>query len=131
MSGDTRVALDSLTLWSDGFWAVIGVMVVGALVTYAWRGAGVALSGRLNTGSPLFVWVSCVAYALLAALIARMIVLPIGPLTETSLLDRLLAAAAALGFFFGTRRNILVGTLGGALVLVLLVWWRGGGLAGL
>ncbi len=111
--------------FGTGFWVVIGVMAVGALVTYAWRGLGVALSGRLNTASPLFVWVSCVAYALLTALVARMIVLPYGPLAETALLDRLLAAGVALGLFFATRCNILVGTLGGALVLVLLVWLRG------
>lgn len=105
---------------------VLGVMLVGAAVTYAWRGLGVALSGRLNTTSPLFVWVSCVAYALLTALVARMIVLPLGPLAETQTLDRVLAALAALGLFFAVRRSILVGTLGGAAVLVLLVWLRGG-----
>ncbi len=112
-------------LFAGEFWLVIGIMLVGAAVTYGWRALGVALSGRLDTNSPLFVWVGCVAYALLAALIARMIVLPYGLLGETATLDRLLAAAAALGVFFATRRNILLGTLAGAGLLVLLVWLRG------
>lgn len=110
--------------FASEFWLPIGVMLVGAAATYAWRGLGVALSGRLDTNSPLFVWVSCVAYALLAALIARMIVLPFGLLAETATLDRILAALLALAVFFAARRNILLGALAGSGSLMLLVWLR-------
>src|SRR5262249_23055492 len=64
------------------------VLLAGAGVTYAWRGIGVLLSGRIDAEGPLFRWIGAVAYALLAALIARMIVLPIGPLAATALVDR-------------------------------------------
>jgi branched-subunit amino acid transport protein len=118
--------------WADAaFWAVIALMVMGGVITHAWRWIGVALSGRLDTDSPLFVWVSCVAYALLTALIARMIVLPFGALAETATLDRVLAAAAALAAFYATRCNILIGTLAGAAALMGLVWLRGTPLGGL
>ncbi|WP_119167316.1 AzlD domain-containing protein [Algihabitans albus] len=115
----------TLPAFASDFWLPFGVLLVGAAVTYAWRGLGVALSGRLDTDSPLFVWVSCVAYALLAALIARMIVLPFGLLAETATLDRVLAALIALAVFFAARRNILLGALGGSGSLVLMVWLRG------
>ncbi|HTO81269.1 MAG TPA: AzlD domain-containing protein [Methylomirabilota bacterium] len=96
------------------------VLLAGAGVTYAWRGMGVLLSGRIDAEGPLFRWIGAVAYALLAALIARMIVLPIGPLAATALVDRLGAAAAALLVFLLTRRSLLFGVLAGAAVLVLL-----------
>ena len=91
-----------------------------AVVTYASRGLGVLLSGRLNTDGPLFRWVSAVAYALLAALIARLIVLPLGPLQATTLPDRLVSAALALSVFFLTKRNLMLGVATGGAALALL-----------
>ena len=72
-------------------WWPLLVLLVGALVTFAWRGLGVVLSGRLRSDGRLFEWIACVAYALLAGLVARMVVLPTGPLAGTALADRLLA----------------------------------------
>lgn len=113
----------------DGPWPWVA-LAVGALVTYFWRGLGVALSGRLNPQSPLFEWIACVAYALLAGLIARMILLPLGSLAETPLPDRVAAAGLAFVVFFLTRRNLLLGVGSGFAVMVLATWGRnalGGG----
>lgn len=110
--------------WELGDLTVYSLMVIGALVTYFWRGLGVALSGRLDVQSPLFEWVACVAYALLAGLIARMILLPLGALQETPTLDRLGAALLALVIFFLTRRSLLAGVGSGFGLLVLLTWGR-------
>ncbi|MDZ4735578.1 MAG: AzlD domain-containing protein [Rhodospirillaceae bacterium] len=98
-------------------WFVIGI---AAIVTYGWRFAGVLLGGRIDTNSRLFRWSAAVAYALLAALIARMILMPEGPLAATDLTHRLAAAAAAAFVFFLTRRNLLLGCAAGMAVLVLL-----------
>ena len=98
------------------------VMIVAAVATYFWRGLGVALSGRINPNGAVFEWVACVAYALLAALIARMIVLPVGPLEQTALAARVAAAVIALAIFFATRRNLAAGVVAGAGALVLLTW---------
>ena len=115
-------------MFDDGFQASafwpFALMIVGALVTYFWRGLGVALSGRINAGSPVFEWVACVAYALLAGLIARMIVLPNGPLAETASADRIGAAVIALAIFFLARRNVGLGVAAGAGALVLMSWGR-------
>ena len=100
-------------------------MLVGALATYFWRALGVGLSGRIDPNGRLFEWVACVAYALLAALIARMIILPVGPLTEAPLGARLAAAITALAIFFLTRRNLGLGVAAGAGALVLLTWALG------
>jgi branched-subunit amino acid transport protein len=96
-----------------------------AVVTYVSRGLGVLLSGRLNTDGPLFRWVSAVAYALLAALIARLIELPLGPLQATTLPDRLASAGLALAVFLLSKRNLMLGvaTGGAALALLTMAGW--------
>ena len=100
------------------------VVLLSAVVTYAWRWMGVVLSGRIDPNGAAIRWVGAVAYALLAGLIARMIVLPQGPLQDTALTDRLAAAAIALAIFLLTRRNMLAGVAAGAGVLVLLTLGR-------
>jgi branched-subunit amino acid transport protein len=109
--------------WPD--WWPLLVLLVGALVTFAWRGLGVVLSGRLRSDGRLFEWIACVAYALLAGLVARMVVLPTGPLAGTALADRLLATTAAVAAFYLWRRGgVLVGCLAGCGALALLDWLR-------
>jgi len=115
--------MESVPLMESVYWPVV-LMVAGALVTYFWRALGVALSGRIDAGSPLFEWVACVAYAMLAGLIARMIVLPNGPLAETAAADRIAAAVIALAIFFLARRNIGLGVAAGAGALVLMTLGR-------
>ena len=108
------------TLW----WPLV-IFTVGAVATYFWRALGVALSGRIDSSSRLFEWVACVAYAMLAGLIARMILLPNGPLAETATADRVAGAVIALLMFFLTRRNVGLGVAAGAGALVLINWGRG------
>jgi len=103
-------------------WPVLAALLAAALATYLWRGLGVLLSGRLDPGGRLFEWIACVAYALLAALMARMIVYPTGPLAETALLDRLLAPACGIAAYFLSRRNVLVGSAVGAGALAFFDW---------
>lgn len=94
------------------------VLACGA-ATYLWRGLGVALSAGLDTQSALFDWVACVALAMIAGLIARILILPTGVLAETLLWQRIGATAIALvTFYFFTRRNLLVGVLAGSLAMV-------------
>ncbi|HEY9548344.1 MAG TPA: AzlD domain-containing protein [Kiloniellaceae bacterium] len=108
-----------------GPWWPYILVIVGGLATYFWRALGVALSGRIDADSRLFEWVACVAYAMLAGLIARMIILPNGPLAETASADRIAGAAIALAIFFMTRRNVGLGVAAGAGALVLITWGRG------
>ena len=111
------------SLGSSPWWPYVMVFV-GGLATYFWRALGVALSGRIDATSRLFEWVACVAYAMLAGLIARMILLPNGPLAATATGDRIASAAIALTIFFVARRNIGLGVAAGAGALVLISWGR-------
>jgi branched-subunit amino acid transport protein len=106
------------TGWLASAWAFIAV---AALATYVWRGAGVALSGRIDPNSRTMRWVTNVAYAMLAGLIARLIVIPQGgSLADTALWMRLVAAALAIAVYFLCRRSIALGVAAGAGLMIAL-----------
>lgn len=96
-------------------WLLVGAC---ALATYAWRGIGVLLSGRISVGGAVFEWVTCVAYAMIAGLVARIILMPTGLLAETALAGRLLACALALAAYYLSRRNLLVGVAAGVAAIL-------------
>ena len=100
--------------------AALLAIAAAAVVTYFWRGLGVLLAGRLHPESALVSWIAAVAYAMLAGLIARIIVMPIGPLATTSLSARLAAAVLAAALFYLSRRNLILGVSAGGAALVLL-----------
>ena len=93
--------------------------------TYLWRALGVAVAGRLDPDGEIFSWMGCVALAMIAGLVARMLIEPVGVLATTSLPERLGATACALVMYFGLmRRNLLAGVLSGCVAIVLLQWLR-------
>ena len=106
---------------SGELWLVMGL---GVAATYLWRGLGVALSARLDPEGLVFEWVTCVSYAMLAGLIARMTVMPLGGLAETALIDRLVAMAAGFLVFFLLRERILPAVAAGAGLFMLLTAGR-------
>lgn len=102
-------------------WWIIAACGLG---TYLWRGLGVALSGRIEVDSELFRWLACVAYAMVAGLVVRIMVMPTGMLATAPLEDRLIACAAALIAFYAVRRNLFAGVAAGAATLVALSYAR-------
>jgi len=95
------------------------LVLICSVITYAWRGLGVALAKGLDVNGELFRWVSCVAFAMIAGLMSRIILLPTGALAATGIAERLLATACALAaYFLLTRRNLFVGVTAGAAAIV-------------
>jgi len=95
-------------------------VLIAAVATYASRFIGVLFSGRIRVEDPVFEWVTAVAYALLAGLVVRMILIPIGTLESVDVTVRAGAGLVALVVFFVTRRNLLLGVLAGVLTLTAL-----------
>jgi branched-subunit amino acid transport protein len=102
-----------------GLWVIL---ILASLGTYAWRALGVLLSGKLNEGSPMFRWVSCVTYAMVAALVVRIIVLPIGVLAQVPLSYRLLATGTALAIVLLKKDGFVPAIVTGTLLITLLSW---------
>ncbi|HEY4135936.1 MAG TPA: AzlD domain-containing protein [Alphaproteobacteria bacterium] len=101
-----------------------GTILAAAAGSYLWRGLGVWLSGRVTADSAVMRWVTCVSYAMLSALIARMLLLPEGPLATTPLIDRVIACAVGLIALFALRRNTLAAVIIGSATLALLATLR-------
>ena len=101
--------------------SILLLIVLSALATYAWRVLGVAIGARLGSDTALFHWLSCVAYALLAGLMARIVVFPAGILAESTLLSRALAMAAGFVVFFILGRHWLAATIVSSLLFGVLV----------
>ncbi len=106
------------------------LLVSAIAATYVWRALGVLLSARIDPEGDLFQWVTCVSYAMLAGLIARMTVMPLGVLAATPLFDRLAAMAIAFAVYFGWRRKVLPGVAAGVVALILFAMVRDNGLLG-
>jgi branched-subunit amino acid transport protein len=98
------------------------VITLVAIVSYIPRGLGAFLSGHIDAEGSLVEWITCIAYALMAGLVVRMIVLPIGALVATPLWMRLGAVGFGLIVFYATRKSIGLGVLCGSLALTALVW---------
>lgn len=103
---------------------ILIVLACGA-GSYMWRGLGVLLAGRVRTDSRLFEWVGCVAYAMIAGLVVRIILLPSGTLAHAAIEDRLLACVFALAVYFATRKNMLFGVGAGFVAMMLITALRG------
>ncbi len=98
------------------------VIALTALATYASRAAGAFLAGRVSIDSQVVEWITCVTYALMAGLVVRMIILPLGSLSATPLAVRLGAAGVGLLVFFATHKNVGASVLAGSLTLIALTW---------
>jgi branched-subunit amino acid transport protein len=99
----------------------LSLILLAAAATFLWRFLGVILSSRLRPEGAWIQWMTAVAYAVLAALAARMLVLPVGELATIPLSIRLAGAAVGIGVFFVTKRNALAGVVTGTLAFIALV----------
>ena len=100
------------------------LLILCSAGTYVWRGLGVLLSGHISTSSEFFTWITCVAYAMVAGLIMRILVMPTGLLATSLLTHRLLACALGLAAYYLARRNLFVAVSVGAVALTLFNYLR-------
>ena len=97
------------------------LVVACGLGTYLWRGIGLLVSGRVRVDSEFFVWAGCVAYAMIAGLTMRIMLLPGGTLAQTLVWQRLAACGIALVVYFVCRRNLFVGIAAGFAALIAAI----------
>ena len=96
-----------------GLWAALAGATLG---TYFCRAIGVLLAKKINQDSEIFRWLAAVTYAMVAALVVRMILMPIGLLDTVPIWVRILICILSLGVMVSkpTRRLVpalLTGTL--------------------
>jgi len=99
---------------------IIVVILVTSFATYLSRFLGVVSSEKIKDTSKIFKWFNCIAYSVLAALIARMVIFPAGELAESGILIRLFVIAASVVMFLFSKKNLVYPTVLSAILLALL-----------
>ena len=104
----------------------IGLAIfVTAVATYISRFLGVLSSEKIKETSKIFRWFNCLAYSTLAALIARMIIFPVGELNETSYLLRFIVIIISILIFHLSKKNVVYPTVFSAIMLTFLNGYLG------
>jgi len=99
---------------------IILVILVTSFATYLSRFLGVVSSEKIKETSKIFKWFNCIAYSVLAAFIARMVIFPAGELAESSIFIRLFVVTLCVLMFLFTKRNLVYPTVLSAILLALL-----------
>ena len=99
---------------------IIVVILVTSFATYLSRFLGVVSSEKIKETSKIFKWFICIAYSVLAALIARMVIFPAGELAESSIFIRLFVVTLCVLMFLFTKKNLVYPTVLSAILLTLL-----------
>ena len=99
---------------------IILVILVTSFATYLSRFLGVVSSEKIKETSKIFKWFNCIAYSVLAALIARMVVFPAGELAESSIFIRLFVVTLCVLMFLFTKKNLVYPTVLSSILLALL-----------
>ena len=101
--------------------SVVYAILVTSLATFLSRFLGAISSQGIKETSKIFKWFNCLAYATLAALIARTIIFPVGVLNEAGYLIRLVVVVLSIVVFFVSKRNYVYPTIFSAICMAVLV----------
>ena len=99
---------------------IIIVILVTSLATYLSRFLGVVSSEKIKETSKIFKWFNCIAYSVLASLIARMVIFPAGELAESGIFIRLFVVIISVVMFLFVKKNLVYPTVLSAILLSLL-----------
>lgn len=95
-------------------------IVITAIATYLPRFLGVFSSDYVNEEGKLFKFVSCISYGILAALVSRIFIHPVGALEQTSTLVRLAVAGITIVVLMLSKKNVLFSSLFGVILFGIL-----------
>ena len=99
---------------------IIYAILVTSIATFLSRFFGVITSQGISETSKLFRWFNCLAYATLAALIARIIIFPTGILMDASYSSRFIVVLLSLFIFFISNKNFVYPTIFSAVCMSVL-----------
>ena len=99
---------------------IVYAILVTSLATFLSRFLGAVTSQRIKEKSKIFKWFNCLAYATLAALIARTIIFPAGALIDASYILRFIIVVFSLAVFFISKKNYVYPTIFSAISMTIL-----------
>ena len=99
---------------------IVYAILVTSLATFLSRFLGAVTSQGIKETSKLFKWFNCLAYATLAALIARTIIFPAGILVDASYSSRLVVVLLSVFIFFISKKNFVYPTIFSAICMAVI-----------
>ena len=99
---------------------IILIIAVTSIATFISRFLGVLTAEKINEKSTIFSWFNYVAYSILAALIARMIIFPASALQDSSLIIRLIVVSICIAVFIYSKKNLVLPTVLSFVLLTFL-----------
>ncbi|MBD1157306.1 AzlD domain-containing protein [Pelagibacterales bacterium SAG-MED20] len=99
---------------------IVLAILVTSLATYLSRFLGVITSTKMKETSKIFKWFNCLAYSTLSALLARIIIFPVGALAQADYFIRFIVIFICLMVFLISKKNFVYPTVLSALLLALL-----------
>ena len=99
---------------------LILIIVITSVATFVSRFLGALTAENINAKSKIFHWFNYVAYSVLAALIARMIIFPAGTLSEATLLIRFIVVGISVTVFILSKKNLVLPTVISFILLTFL-----------
>jgi len=104
------------TLQGWNLWIALAGATIG---TYICRAVGVLVAKKINQESEIFRYLTAVTYAMVAALVVRMILMPIGLLSTVPVWIRLLICILSIGVMLSKPTYRLVPALLTGTLLIL------------
>ena len=99
---------------------IVYAIIVTSLATFLSRFLGALTSEGIKETSKVFKWFNCLAYATLAALIARTIIFPAGVLADASYYSRSIVVFLSLYVFFIFKKNFVYPTIFSAICMAII-----------
>jgi len=93
---------------------------IATCATYLCRAMGVFSAKNINTDSPVFNWIKCVSIGIISAVIAKIILFPVGILSETESESRVVATLVTLLVYFLFKKNVIFGIFAGVVTFLLI-----------
>ncbi len=100
--------------------SILLIILATSIATYLSRFLGVLSSEKIKESSKIFRWFNCLAYSTLAALITRMMIFPVGTLSEADYLSRAVVILICLTIYFVSKKNLVYPTALSAFLLAIV-----------
>ena len=101
-------------------WHATTALIIASVGTYLCRAGGVLLSKHIHQESEVFKWLAAVTYSMIAALTARLILMPTGALSAVPLAIRIGICGLSLAVMVSKpTRRLVPALLTGTLMMLL------------
>ena len=93
---------------------------IATCATYLCRAMGVFSAKNINADSPFFNWIKCISIGIISAVIAKIILFPVGILSETESESRIISTFVALLVYFLFKKKVIFGIFAGIVTFLLV-----------